>query len=113
MDPFEEELRRAPWRRPSEDLRERLFAEREENTVVTGSFEKWPVWGWAAAVAVAVSVTLVGALFKSTGSDNSRMPSRIATESIEFASNEGFFDFSSTPTVDPWAGGLTLQIEPN
>ena len=98
MDPFEEQLRDLPWRKPSRELRERLFPP-EENPVVRGAlFARIPL-GWAAVLVVAVSV------FAYTRWPTAETPAIVTEkdlEPLEIASTQHFFDLSS-PTDEVWS----------
>jgi hypothetical protein len=114
MDPVEKELRDLPWRKPSRELRDRLFAAHEEETIIRVVPHNWVPWAWAAAFLIAAGISIP--LFWS-GPDAptavNHVPMLTAnTQPIEIASSQSFFDFSSGPD-DAWAGHLTLTIETN
>lgn len=114
MDPFEEDLRNLPWRKPSKELRERLFADSdEETTIIQGSLGRWASLGWAAAVTISMGL-LVRVLWPADSEIANAVPPVIHEDvpTLEIASRHTFFDFT-TGIDDTWAGSLTLKIESN
>lgn len=119
MDPFEKQLRDLPWKKPSKELRDRLFAQpKEETVVVHGWFRNWVPWSAAAAAAILMSAGLWISTLRPVA--DAPIAAEISTEEnsqpteieIEIASIDTFFDVS-LGTNDVWAGSLTMQIEAN
>lgn len=112
-DPFEEKLRDLPWRKPTDNLRTRLFPPKEEN-IVRGSFLSRIPLGWAALILVGVGLSSY-TLWPTTEQTTAETPTRAPQADLNpmvIASTQDFFDFSSRAD-DVWAGPLTLKVEPN
>lgn len=113
MDPFEKQLGDLPWKKPSKELRDRLFAPQEEETVVIrGKFRSWTPWAAAAVILVSAALGFQALRHSTEEPKVAEVLTYELTEPIEIASNHTLFDFSSS-TDNAWAGSLSLKVEPN
>lgn len=116
MDPFERQFRNLPWRKKSNDLKERIFSSTPQDEVVDSNNKiislTTPNLAWAAIVCILGSM-ICYMLFRN---HNSKTAPPFLVQADVLGSNghnpKSFFDLSPKPEA-PWSGTLILTIEPN
>ena len=105
-DPFEQEFRDLPWRRPSPELRDRLFAQPvSERRFLIPWLPLRPVpLSWAAAI-----IILAGFLGYGTWEKQSTVAGKAQVHIVDRSAGQHIFDFSLNGP-DVWPNSLELKV---
>lgn len=107
-DPFEQELRELPWRKPPPELEERLFTSPLAYQQPVGARRVWPQTTLAWASAAMLAITALGLHFTQTKQGPDAL-SRSEIHMVEQKLDYNVFDFT-LHEPDAWPNTVELKV---
>jgi len=115
MDNFENQLKQISLRKPSAQLRQRIFNEEIRSSEFTGFLARRIPLGWAALFALLVGLAGYALAYLTRPQANlsaSLTASTVDVQIVETGTDRNFFDFSH-PSGDMLPGELIATVELN